>query len=137
MATTPTLLRDSAGLAVVVQEGESCNLTVTFQDMTGATINKASLITLTCTLFDWTTAAVINSRNAQTVLDANNGLVASDGTLTLRLGPLDNIIVGTPASGTKEIHCCLFTWTWSDGVATRTGRSDPLGVQVQNLPAVT
>ena len=137
MATTPTLLRDSAGLAVVVQEGESCNITTTFQDLTGTAIIKANIITLTVTLFDWVTSAAINSRNAQNVLDANNGTVVSDGTLTLRLGPLDNIIVGSPASGTKEIHCCVFKWTWHDGVATRTGESDPLGIQVQNLPAVT
>lgn len=136
-AAKPTLLRDSVGLAVTVQEGESCNIVTTFQDMSGSTIAKANIITLVCTLYDWATNAAINSRNAQSVLDTNNGIVASDGTLTLRLGPLDNVIVGTPASGVIELHCAVFKWTWSDGVATRTGESEPLGIQVQNLPTVT
>lgn len=137
MATTPTLLRDTSGLAVIVQEGESCNVVTTFLDLAGAAIAKAAIITLTVTLYDYLTSTVINSRNAQTVLDANNGAVASNGTLTLRLGPLDNVIVGTPASGAKEIHCCIFKWTFNDGVATRTGESEPLGITVQNLPTIT
>lgn len=133
----PTMLRNSARTEVIVQEGESCNVVVVVKDMDGAAIAKASIITLTATLFDYATEAAINSRNDQNVLDANQGTVATDGTLTLRLGPLDNVIVGTPATGKTETHCLEVTWTWNDGVATRTGKSGPLGIAVEQLAAVT
>lgn len=132
----PKLMRDADGVAVVVQEGESCNVTSTFTDLDGNALNKLALITLTATLYDWATSAVINSRNAQDVLDANNGTLTSQGVLTLRLGPSDNAIVGTPSSGAIELHCLVLKWTFNDGVATRTGESEPLGIQVQNIPAV-
>jgi hypothetical protein len=117
-----TPLLTTARKAVIVDEGESCNVTVTFQDMAGDAIVKASLLSLTATLYDEATESIINSRNAQSVLDANGGTVASDGTLTLRLQPLDAVIVGTLDAGEIEAHVLLIGWTWSDGVLTRTGK---------------
>lgn len=133
MAVTVTALKDSDGAAVTVQEGESCNVVVTFQDLAGATIVKANLITLTATLFDLRSSAAINSRSVQSVLDANGGAVATDGTLTLRLQPADNAIIGNVAAGDVQVHILEFVWTWSDGVLTRTGHSGPLGISVEKL----
>lgn len=109
---------------VVIQQGESANLVVQFTD--GATpIIKANLSSLKVTLFDKESATLINSRNDQDILDLNDGTVATDGTLTLRLGPSDNIIVnaGTPVNG-LEYHIARFTWTWNDGLENRTGREE-------------
>lgn len=117
-------LLDASGKATPVQAGESCDVVVTFKGMNGVAIAKASLATLTATLFDTTTKAVINSRNAQNVLDANGGAVASDGTLTLRLQAADAVIVGTVEVGDTEEHTLRLTWTWSDGVLTRTGMQE-------------
>ncbi len=121
-----TQLRDAAGKAVRVQQGESCDVVVTFKDMTGAAIAKASLLSLVATLYDESTSAIINSRNAVSVLDANGGTVASDGTLTLRLQPADSPIVtaSSVAVGEAETHVLRIDWTWSDGVLTRTGREE-------------
>jgi len=137
MAATPTIMRTSAGAAAVVQEGESCNLRLVPTDIDGAAILKANLITLTFTLFDLATSAVVNSRNAQNVLDANDGTVDTAGVLTMRLGPLDTVIVGTVANNAKQVRCVQLAWTFNDGVAVRTGKSDPLGFHVQNLATVT
>lgn len=126
-----TILNDAAGDAVTVQEGESCNVVVLFK-FAGTAIVKASLATITVTLYDKTAGTIINGRNAQNVLDANNGVVATDGTLTLRLGPLDNVIVGTPAVGATQLHHARFAWTWTDGVATRTGIEE-VAITVENL----
>ena len=141
---TITIMRRAAddpidpGGDVVVQEGESCDVTAVFKDNSGTAIAKAALITLTASLYDLLTNASINSRLAQSVLDANQGAVATDGTLTLRLGPLDNVIVGTTlATGKTETHCLQLNWTWNDGVSVRTGKSEPLGIKVEQLPTVT
>ncbi len=137
MAKKPTLLKSVDDEAVTVQEGESCNIVVAFKDMDGVAIPKSALLTLTATLFDYLTAEAINSRDGQDILDANQGSVASDGTLTFRLGPDDNPIVGDPETGLKETHVVIFEWTWDDGVEIRTGKSQPLGISVEQLAAVT
>ena len=117
-----TNLQTSKGRIVSVPQGASCNLVVTFADASGSAIAKTNLATLKATVYDAATLAVINSRDDQNVLDANGGTVATDGTLTLRLQPLDNTIVdGTLEAGHTESHVVRLTWTWSDGVATRTG----------------
>jgi hypothetical protein len=137
MSAVIQMLRDSKNAPAVVQSGESCNVVVTFQDLTGVTIVKASLITLTVTQFEQKTAAIINSRNNQSILDANGGSVASDGTLTLRLQPLDSVISNTNTNvETSEVHVLRFDFTWSDGVSTRTGRENRgLSVERQAAPA--
>lgn len=133
----PKQIRDAGGNVVNVLEGSSCDIIATFVDANGAAIAKASLISLVATLFDEATGAAINSRNSQNVLDANNGTVASDGTLTLRLGPSDAAIVGSSLSaGDVELHRLRLRWTWSDGVATRTGVDEWI-VRVQKVQAVT
>lgn len=114
-------IKDSSDKVVPVQAGESCNIVATFHDMGGTAIAKAALLSLTATLYDEATSAVINSRNAQSVLDANQGAVASDGALTLRLTPSDSVIMGTVAVGDTETHVLRLTWTWNDGVSVRTG----------------
>lgn len=112
----------SDGKVEPVQAGESSDVVVTFHGLDGVAIVKASLATLTVTLYDRATLAVINSRSAQNVKDANNGTVATDGTLTLRLGASDNVIVGASVSvGALEEHVVRLQWTWSDGVETRNG----------------
>ena len=137
MSAVIQMLRDSKNAPAVVQSGESCNVLVTFQDLTGVTIVKASLITLTVTQFEQKTAAIINSRNNQSILDANGGSVANDGTLTLRLQPLDSVIANTNTNvETSEVHVLRFDFTWSDGVSTRTGRENRgLSVERQAAPA--
>lgn len=122
---------------MIVQEGESCNVVCAFIDMSGVAILKASLISLTVSLWNLNTTLRINNRKDQSVLDVNNGVVATDGALTLRLGSLDNIIAGTLSAGEIETHVLEFTWTWNDGVAVRTGKSEPLWLQVEKLVVVT
>jgi len=117
-------LLDSEDDVVTIDEGESSNIIIQFTNG-GVAIAKNNLTTLKVTLFDRASSTLINARNLQDVLDANNGAVATDGTLTLRLGPLDNIVVSTamPIGGLEE-HIARFTWTWNDGISTRTGQEE-------------
>ena len=133
---TTKQLKDAADKSVNVQAGESADVVATFHGLDGVAIVKASIISLTATLYDQATSAVINSRNAQSVLDANQGAVASDGTLTMRLTPSDAVIVGTVAVGDTEEHVLRLTWTWNDGVSVRTGIDEwTLSVEKMATPA--
>ena len=116
-------LKDENGDDLVIQAGESMNLIATFEDVssTPLTLDSDDLLTISLTLFSGTT--IINSRDGQDVKNANNGTVTAAGVLTVKLGPLDSIIVGVLNAGATELHIARIKWTWNDGVA-RTGISE-------------
>ena len=133
---TATNLQTAKGRIVNVLEGASADVVITFSDAAGNAIAKANLATLKATLYDVESNSVINSRDDQSVLDANDGVVATDGTLTLRLQPEDHVIVTADLpAGSTESHVLRLTWTWSDGVRTRTGIQE-WQYQVEKLPTV-
>ena len=133
--TQRTVLQTSAGLDVTFKESASGDITATFYDASGAALNKASLATLTATLKTAADETTINSRDAQTIKDANGGAVTTAGVLTLKLQPLDNIIVSSSvAVGEVETHWLDLIWTWVDSdTVTRTG-TYPASFGVLNLP---
>jgi hypothetical protein len=77
----------------------------------------AAITGLTATLKNVGEApAVINSRNAQSVLNANGGTLVTDGTFTLMLSALDNIYVGTQPGGLEQHRLTLrVTFTRTGG----------------------
>lgn len=123
-----TELRTSSGVLKSIDQGESCIVTATMTDTTGADLSTASVLTLTATLLNASNGAVINSRNAQDILNTNGGVLADNGdgsaTLTLSLLPADNPNVAA-AVGSLEEHYLLITWTWQDESAvTQTGKKE-------------
>ena len=113
-------LKDSNDSEQIIQEGESANVIASFH-FGDDTFAKAALLTLTATLYNQDTKETINSWDELNVLDANNATVATNGTLTLRLGPDENTIVGDLSDGDVENHVLRLQWTWNDGTANRTG----------------
>ena len=107
----PAALLQDNGLHVVVQSGETLEVTATFEDTDGTQLTEAQLSAVNVTLFDRIAKTAINSRNGQNVMDANDGVLATDGTLTLTLDADDN----TTASGVTETHVLRFEYTWSGG----------------------
>lgn len=116
-----------------VAEGVTCRITGTLVDETGAAVPAASLTTLTLTLYTETGLAILNSRSAQNVLNANGGTVDSAGALIMTLTPEDNQITGAGVGG-PETHVALFEWTWASG--TKKGRHE-VRFLVTNLAVVT
>ncbi len=82
-------------------------------------IDGAQIGTMTLTYYDLYTRQIINGRQAQNVLNANNvTLVTVTGpplvtTVTWILQPLDTILVD--ARHELEQHIALFEWTWASG----------------------
>ena len=70
-------------------------LTTTLTDKDGVAITAGALSYLKLTLWEKNSGAIINSRDGQSILNVNGGALSGSGVLTLKLGPLDNAIVGT------------------------------------------
>lgn len=105
-----------------IDEGESGSITASVQDKAGNPLTKAELTSLTISIVDLKSDTVINNRNNQTILDANNGTVAVDGTLTFKLQPQDTINVGSPRNSLEERQVTI-SWTWVDlQLVTNTGK---------------
>lgn len=98
-----------------VDEGSNTEYSCTFQEAAigQPALDTAAILTLVATLKNVATNGVINSRSVQNVLNANGGTVI-DGTFTLELTALDNIIVSTtPLPGGLEQHRLTLAATYS------------------------
>ena len=98
-----------------VNERSSALYTATLNDEKGDPVTVSALATLTVTLYDKATGDIINSRNGQDALNANDvTLHATSGALTWKMKAADNPI-NTPATieaGDYERHIALFEWTY-------------------------
>lgn len=119
---------------LIVQAGESLNVSGQLVDFAGYPILKAGLVAFLVTLFDEATETVINGVDQQDRLAE----VATDGSFTLKLNGEDNVIVDLAGvgSGQVEKHIVAMYWLWNDGSQDRSGiqlvrfRVQRLGVQV-------
>ena len=119
---------------LIVQAGESLNVSGQLVDFAGDPILKAGLVAFLVTLFDEATETVINGVDQQDRL----AQVAADGSFTLKLNGEDNVIVDLAGVGSGQIekHGLAMYWLWNDGSQDRSGiqlvrfRVQRLGVQV-------
>ena len=90
---------------------ESAIFTGTLLDVAGVAIPLTSIVSLTLTLTDAKTGAVVNSRNAQNVLNANNVTVnATTGAMQWLVQVADTALYDTSSS--IEDHVAKFVWTY-------------------------
>jgi hypothetical protein len=97
----------------VVSESTTLKLVGTLKDESGALINGASLSTMSLTLYNVVDNAIINSRNAQSILNTNGGTIDGSGNWTLTLSPADNTVMDQSAA--SEDHVAIIKWTYSSG----------------------
>lgn len=104
------------------------------KDERGKALAAADLTTLTLTLIDKSTAQVINSRNAVSVLNANGGTINASGEFEFLLTADDNVIVDTGLDDElEEEHIMRLRWTWIDSsLQTHTGGKD-ISIWVKQL----
>lgn len=109
------VLSDGTGRPLVVDEGESLDLFVTFRSSAGVTIAPTTMATIVLTVERHATGVVVNSINEVDVKDAGRGTIDGN-TLDVRLDGTD-----TGLSGTRdELHVATVKATYNDGVAIRT-----------------
>lgn len=88
-------------------------ITFTVEDESGSPVALAAVTTFTLTLYDRDTRQIINSRQNQNVLNANNVTMhATSGLVTWTVQPADMACVSERA---QEIHVALFVITWNSG----------------------
>lgn len=105
-----------------VPESTSGQYTATIVDETGAVLPAASLLTATLSLYDASDpTTIINSRDAQNILNTNDVTISAAGLLTWVFTPNDMPRLHTHL--TTETHVALFTITWgASGQLTHTVR---------------
>jgi hypothetical protein len=106
-------------LTIDVVEGGSRTYEYDLKDGTGAAIPLAQVSALTATLYNKTPEAIINSRDAQSVLNVNGGTYhATNGHGTLDLLAADNPIVpdsGLTPIGKRQAHILLMEVLLTNG----------------------
>ena len=100
------------------------------KDENGATIANTDLTTFTLTLYNKDTGAIINSRDAQNVLNANNVTVDGAGAVAWTMQPADSPIINDDLNW--EDHVALFKLTWTGGKQT----NHEAIIRVQNVSKV-
>lgn len=98
---------------LTITEGTTPTYTAILKDNEGVVVPAASLSAVRLRLYSTATGAVINSRNGQNVLNANNVTINNVGLLTWKLLEADTILVDSP----KPIlghHCAVFVIEWTD-----------------------
>jgi hypothetical protein len=108
--TTLTQQPVAAG-ATVIYRGQ-------FLDDAGNPIPAAALQSLTLSIVDTKSGAIVNGASAVNILNAGRGAVDNLGNLTLVLSPLDTALAN--AGDLSEERSLVLDWTYLGGV--RTGR---------------
>lgn len=99
----------------IINEGTTAIYTASLIDETGAAIPLENLDSLTLTLCNKNDFSIINSRNAQDILNNNDVVVSADGVITWEMQPEDNIISSTKIGyGHTETHIIFFEWEWDN-----------------------
>ena len=78
----------------------------------GARLPGADLDTLTVTLTDQASGAVVNGRQGQNILNTNGGSVSAQGAFRLELSAADTRLVGAT---TREVRRALIEFTFGGG----------------------
>jgi len=118
-------------IADPIPERATTLITATLKDELGVVIPAAGLTTLTLTIYEKETLAIVNAVTDTNILNTGRGTVGANGLLTLTLDPLDNQIVST-AGPLEERHILLIEFTYGAGKA---GRHE-IEVTVRNLALV-
>lgn len=107
-------------------------LTTTLTDEDGNAIAAANLTHLKLTLWEPHSGDIVNSRNAQSILNENGGSLSAQGVLTLKLSAGDMAILG---SRNSEIHRGLIEAKLSSGDQDETIKG--FEMEIQNLAKVS
>lgn len=105
-----------------VQEKTTASYACVITDHAGTPIPAVSMTTLKLTLYDLATDAIINARNAVSVLNVNGGTLDSSGNFTMIFDIADNVILGS-ATATRDL---------ADLVAARGSQPLPLKAKVRS-----
>lgn len=108
-----------------ITEGTTPILSAVVTNESKTALAASELDTVTLTYFDSRSKAIINSRDAQDVLNANSVTVGSDGNLQWYMLAADTAAADPEAAESVRRLTARFNWTWTDtGGRPRVGQED-------------
>lgn len=115
-----------------INEKDTGKYSITLKDEAGVAIPGSALTTATLTLQVLHTAAIVNTRNAQNIKNANNVTISEAGVLDWLIQIADATIL----DDTKkiEIHRALFLFTWGSPTKSKAHEMD---LEIENLGGTT
>src|SRR6185312_16671893 len=116
--TTRTQLMGTTTSPIAIAAGASAIYKGQLQDDSGNAISAAQLGTLTLSIVDTFSGAIINSCSQANILNTGRGTVDSAGNLTVTLGPSDTALL--VSTDQQEYRSLVFDWTYASG--TKIGR---------------
>lgn len=106
-----------------IDAGETAVYSGVVTNGVGAPLPASSLDSLTLTLTDAATGAVVNARDAQNALNANGVTVGAAGELVWTMTPQDTaLLAASPAPDATELRVAVFRWTWDAGAGVGSHR---------------
>lgn len=122
-------------IEVECDEESTLTITTTLKDASGVAVASADIDSITLTLIEDVSGSVVNSRDAQNVLNANNCTMhATSGLFTWNVQSGDTSIVSTDTLvGYFEHHLATFVVTWD----TTNNLPWRVLLKVRNLRSVT
>jgi hypothetical protein len=106
-------------LSNTLVEGTTGVYTFALVDQDAAAIDPGFLDSLTLTIYDRDSHAIVNNRDHQDILNANNGTVTTETSpsvrtiVTFTLQPEDTVILDQTRLGEQRI--LHFRWSWNNG----------------------
>lgn len=111
-----------------LKEKETGRYSFTLKDEAGVAVAAASLTSATLTLYEPESGAIVNSRNAQNVLNLNNVTIDSNGGVAWTIQSADVTLLD--ATRGTEVHRALFFFSWSGGTK---GKPHEVDLVLENL----
>ena len=116
-------------------ERQSFVYTATLQDEGGVPLSYLAVDSLTLTLYDLNTNAIINSRSSQNALNANQVSLDAAGNLKWQGLPADGTFINP--NKPMEEHVALFTVKWTDGLGRPHQANHEVHFLVNRIPNST
>lgn len=105
-----------------VKEKETGIYSFTLTDEAGVAVGGSTLTTATLTLYEPESGTIVNSRNAQSIINMNDVSIDEAGLVTWSQRIADLTILD--ASRGTEVHRALFFFTWQDGLRGKPHEAD-------------
>ena len=111
-------------VTVAPKAGESATYTTQLADILGVDAPLATFSAITLTFVDEVTGSVINFRQDQNVLNANNVTVSATGLLTWNMQVADNSRITATTNNTIEYHRAIFSFVYDFGTGEETAEHE-------------
>lgn len=133
MARTLLQVANEQGVVSPLEEGTTPIYTAILTDEEGQALSGLPFTGVRLTLYATYSGAIINGRQNQNALNANNVTISSTGLLTWKLQEADVVLVGTPKPKVGK-HRAVFVAEWNDSGGVARQITHELEIPIVGVP---